>query len=521
MSMASLTSTANLHELLVREVVDYAIYMLDPGGRVVTWNTGAARIKGYREAEVVGAHFSLFYTPEDRAAGAPERALRTAAETGKFAAEGWRCRKDGSRFWAMVVLDAIYDQGELVGFAKITRDLTERQQAQLELEASREQLFQAQKMEAVGQLTGGLAHDFNNLLTGIIGGLSLMEMRLAAGQTEELGRYIVAAQSAATRAAALTHRLLAFARRQRLDPVVTQVDGLIDGMAELLQGTVGGRIVFETRFAPDLWPVLCDANQLESAILNLCINARDAMPAGGQIRIQAENVILAEPKARSHGLAPGAYVAVSVTDDGVGMPPEVVARAFDPFFTTKPIGQGTGLGLSMLHGFATQSGGQVEIRSEPGLGTTVRILLPRHTPRPEDAAETVVEQPAPPPVPRSRSTVLVVDDEPMVRMLIADVLEEMGVTVREAGDATAGLAMLHEDPPVDLLVTDVGLPGGMNGRQLADAGRELRSDLKVLFITGYAEATIMGSGPIGPGMQLLAKPFAMAQLAERVGAMLG
>lgn len=520
MSMASLTSAANLHELLVREVVDYAIFMLDTDGRVVTWNTGAARIKGYHESEIVGAHFSLFYTPEDRAAGMPERALRTAAETGHFAAEGWRRRKDGSRFWAMVVIDAIYDQGVLVGFAKITRDLTERRQAQIELEASREQLFQAQKMEAVGQLTGGLAHDFNNLLTGIIGSLSLMEGRLAAGQTENLGRYIAAAQAAASRAAALTHRLLAFARRQQLDPVVTQVDGLIAGMAELLQGTVGGRIIFETRFAADLWPVLCDANQLESAILNLCLNARDAMPDGGLIRIQAENVMLVEGEARGLGLPPGAYVAISVTDDGAGMPPEVVARAFDPFFTTKPIGQGTGLGLSMLHGFATQSGGQVKILSQPGAGTTVRIYLPRHAAGAEAGPETVPEQ-GPAPVPSGRRTVLVVDDEPMVRMLITDVLEEAGVTVLEAGDAAAGLAVLRSPSPIDLLITDVGLPGGMNGRQMADAGRELRPDLKVLFITGYAEAAIMGPGPVGPNMQVLAKPFAMNLLARRVAAMLG
>ncbi|WP_459675573.1 ATP-binding protein [Acidisoma sp. 7E03] len=517
--MASLISAANVHELLVREVVDYAIFMLDTNGRVVTWNAGAARIKGYHESEVVGAHFSLFYTPEDREAGMPERALRTAIETGKFTAEAWRCRKDGSRFWAMVVLDAIYDQGELVGFAKITRDLTERRQAQLELEASREQLFQAQKMEAVGQLTGGLAHDFNNLLTGIIGSLSLMESRLAAGQTAELGRYIAAAQAAASRAAALTHRLLAFARRQQLDPVVTQVEGLIAGMTELLQGAVGSGIVLEMRFASGLWPVLCDANQLESAILNLCLNARDAMPDGGVIAVDAENVVLAEAEARSLGLRLGDYVAISVTDDGVGMPPDVVARAFDPFFTTKPIGQGTGLGLSMLHGFATQSGGQVKILSQPGLGTTVRIYLPRHIAL-STAGEDVAVEAAPIPLPAGHPTVLVVDDEPMVRMLITDVLEEAGLTVLEAGDAAAGLVLLRSDQPIDLLITDVGLPGGMNGRQMADAGRELRPGLKVLFITGYAEAAIMGPGPVGPGMQVLAKPFTMNVLAERVAALL-
>jgi len=519
MSTASLIPTANLHELLVREVVDYAIYMLDPTGHVVTWNAGAARIKGYREAEIIGTHFSHFYTPEDRAEGVPEQALRTAGETGRFVAEGWRCRKDGSRFWAMVALDAVYDQGVLIGFAKITRDLTERRQAQLDLEASREQLFQAQKMEAVGQLTGGLAHDFNNLLTGIIGSLGLMETRLAAGQTADLGRYITAAQGAASRAAALTHRLLAFARRQTLDPTVTRVDGLIHAMAELLQHTVGAGIVFKMDFAPDLWPVLCDANQLESAILNLCINARDAMPGGGSIRIEAENMMLDEAVARGQDVPAGAYVAISVIDDGAGMPPDVLARAFDPFFTTKPLGQGTGLGLSMIHGFAKQSGGQVRIFSRPGRGTTVRIYLPKYTGAPgaEDSAQSSLDQsPAGP----GQATVLVVDDEPAIRMLIVDVLEELGYSLLEAGDAAAGLAVLRSDQKIDLLISDVGLPGGMNGRQMADAGRELRPDLKVLFITGYAEAAIMGGGQFGQGMQVLAKPFAMNLLAERVSGLL-
>lgn len=519
MSMASLIPTANLHELLVREVVDYAIYMLDPTGHVVTWNAGATRIKGYLEAEILGTHFSHFYTPEDRAEGLPERALRIAAETGRYGAEGWRCRKDGSRFWAMVALDAVYEQGALVGFAKITRDLTERRQAQLDLEASREQLFQAQKMEAVGQLTGGLAHDFNNLLTGIIGSLSLMEARLAAGQTAELGRYITAAQGAASRAAALTHRLLAFARRQTLVPTVTQVDQLIEAMAELLQHTIGAGIVFNTDFDPELWPVLCDANQLESAILNLCINARDAMPGGGSIRVEAENMVLEEAEARAQGIPTGAYVAISVIDDGAGMPADVSARAFDPFFTTKPLGQGTGLGLSMIHGFAKQSGGQARIFSKLGLGTTVRLYLPRFTGAP-GAGDSGPSSPVRSLAAPGQATVLVVDDEPAIRMMIVDVLEDLGYLMIEADDAAAGLAMLRSGQTIDLLITDVGLPGGMNGRQMADAGREMRPDLKVLFITGYAEAAIMGSGQFGQGMQVLPKPFAMKLLAERVSTLL-
>ncbi|GAB0113678.1 ATP-binding protein [Acidisoma sp. C75] len=377
MSMDAHLQTINLHELLVREVVDYAIFMLDVSGRVVTWNAGARRIKGYEEAEILGSHFSRFYTPEDRAAGLPDEAIETARATGRFTTEGWRCRKDGSRFWAMVVIDAIRDQGRLVGFAKVTRDLTERREAQLALEASREQLFQAQKMEAVGQLTGGLAHDFNNLLTGIIGSLSLMESRLASGQTAELPRYIAAAQGAAGRAAALTHRLLSFARRQTLEPVLVQMERLLLGMQDLLQRSVGEAVTLEIACAEDLWPVLCDANQLESAILNLCINARDAMPEGGQLGIRAGNLPAGAAPVRAAGLAEGDYIEITVADNGTGMTPEVLARAFDPFFTTKPIGRGTGLGLSMIHGFAKQSGGGATIRSSLGAGTVAAILLPR------------------------------------------------------------------------------------------------------------------------------------------------
>ncbi|MFT8243298.1 PAS domain S-box protein [Roseomonas sp. BN140053] len=504
--------------LLVEGVTDYAIYMLDPQGHVTNWNAGAERIKGYLQAEIVGEHFSRFYTPEEHEAGVPARALETARREGRYEAEGWRRRKDGSRFWASVVIDAIYDAGELIGFAKITRDLSERREAQLQLEQSREQLFQAQKMEAVGHLTGGLAHDFNNLLTGITGSLDLLKARVAQGRIGDLDRYITAAQGAASRAAALTHRLLAFARRQTLDPKPTDPNRLVADMVELIQRTVGPEIQVETVLATGVWPTLCDPNQLENAILNLSINARDAMPDGGRLSIETSNTWLDDRAARARDMPPGQYVAVSVSDTGSGMPPEVVARAFDPFFTTKPIGQGTGLGLSMIYGFAKQSGGQVRIHSAPGMGTTVRILLPRH--RGAAEAEEAPAELAAAPRAEQGETVLVVDDEPTVRMLVTEVLEELGYAAIEAADGAGGLRVLQSDVRLDLLITDVGLPGGMNGRQMADAARQTRPGLRVLFITGYAENAVVGSGRMEPGMHVLTKPFALDMLASRIKAII-
>ena len=502
------------YELLIQGVVDYAIFMLDPEGRVASWNPGAQRIKGYSAEEIIGEHFSRFYPHEERIAGAPMRALRTAAETGRFSAEGWRIRKDGSRFWAMVVIDAIHHEGRLVGFAKITRDLTERREAQIQLEQSREQLFQAQKMEAVGQLTGGLAHDFNNLLTGITGSLELLQMRLAQGRLGDLDRYVTAAQGAARRAAALTQRLLAFSRRQTLDPKPTNINRLIAGMEELIRRTMGPVVELEVVGAAGLWTALIDPNQLESALLNLCINARDAMPEGGRLTVETANKWLDERAGRERDLLPGQYLSLCVTDTGTGMTPEILGRAFDPFFTTKPIGLGTGLGLSMVYGFARQSGGQVRIYSEVGQGTTVCLYLPRHHGQ-EDSPEGTPEPRGPPRADRGE-TVLVVDDEPTVRMLVTEVLEDLSYTAVEAADGAAALRVLQSDTRIDLLITDVGLPGGMNGRQLADAGRAQRPGLKVLFITGYAENAAVGNGHLEPGMHVLTKPFAMEALASRI-----
>jgi len=494
--------------LLVQSVTDYAIYMLDPEGRVSSWNAGAERFKGYSADEIMGEHFSRFYTEEDREAGIPRIALETACNEGRFEAEGWRVRKDGSRFWATVIIDPIRNEtGELIGFAKVTRDLSEKR-------AIEEQLRQSQKMEAVGQLTGGLAHDFNNLLTGISGSLEMMQIRIAQGRTAEFDRYLIAAQGAVKRAAALTHRLLAFSRRQTLDPKPTNANRLLRSLEELVRRTVGPGIDVEVVEASGLWTTLVDTNQLENAVLNLCVNARDAMPDGGRLTIEAANKWLDERAARKHDLPVGQYVSICVTDTGIGMTPDVISKAFDPFFTTKPIGEGTGLGLSMVYGFARQSGGQVRIYSEIGQGTTMCIYLPRH-----DDDGSIVEDVG---VPQSAQVegggevVLVIDDDPTIRMLVGEVLAESGYAVIEAPDGPGGLKVLDSNARIDLLITDVGLPGGLNGRQVADAARASRPDLKVLFITGYAENAVIGQSRLGNGMFVMTKPFQMDMLAHRI-----
>jgi PAS domain S-box-containing protein len=493
---------------LVQNVTDYAIYMLDTEGRVSSWNAGAERFKGYTADEIMGEHFSRFYTEEEREAGVPRIALETAEREGRFEAEGWRVRKDGTRFWATVIIDPIRnDDGDLIGFAKVTRDLSEKR-------AIEEQLRQSQKMEAIGQLTGGLAHDFNNLLTGISGSLEMMQMRIAQGRMADFERYSLAAQGAVKRAAALTHRLLAFARRQTLDPQPTNANRLLFGLEELVRRTVGPDIKVEVVGASGLWPTLVDPNQLENAILNLCINARDAMPEGGKLTIETANKWIDERAARRHDLSIGQYISICVTDTGVGMTPDVISKAFDPFFTTKPIGEGTGLGLSMIYGFARQSGGQVRIYSEPGQGTTMCIYLPRHF---EDApADDDVELRSNLDAVSAGEVVLVIDDDPTIRMLVAEVLGELGYAVIEAVDGPAGLKVLESSAKIDLLITDVGLPGGMNGRQVADAARVARPKLKVLFITGYAENAVIGKGRLEEGMFVITKPFQMDALTRRI-----
>ena len=416
-----------------------------------------------------------------------------------------------------------------------TRDAVERRRAEQELAAlaasleqqvaartadllsAEEALRQSQKMEAVGQLTGGLAHDFNNLLTGISGSLEMIQLRFAQGRGTDVDRYVDAAQGAARRAAALTHRLLAFSRRQTLDPRPTDANTLIAGMEELVRRTVGPSVLVETALSPDLGTILVDPSQLENALLNLCINARDAMPDGGKIMIETQDRYVDDRAGRERDLDAGDYICLSVSDTGTGMPPEVIAKAFEPFFTTKPIGSGTGLGLSMIYGFARQSGGQVRIHSTPGAGTTVVIYLPRNGQTVEaEKARALLSD-----APRSDGgeTILVVDDEESIRMLVTETLIDLGYTPLDAADGPTALRMLSADRHIDLLVTDVGLPG-MNGRQLADAIRTNRPDLKVLFITGYAENAVLNHGHLEAGMHVITKPFTMEALASRVGELL-
>lgn len=387
-----------------------------------------------------------------------------------------------------------------------------------ELMQAEEKLRQSQKMEAVGQLTGGLAHDFNNLLAGISGSLEMMQTRMNQGRYDGLDRYMSGAQGATKRAAALTHRLLAFSRRQTLEPKPTDANRLIAGMEDLIRRTVGPQVTVETFAEPSLWSTLVDPNQLENALLNLCINSRDAMPDGGRIVIEARNKTLEESFARQRDMPAGDYVSISVSDNGVGMPEDVVERVFEPFFTTKPIGVGTGLGLSMIFGFAKQSDGQVRVHSAVGEGTTVSILLPRHNH--VDVGEESPTATASLPTIEINKSVLVVDDEPLVRMLIVDVLEDLGCTVIEAADGPQAMNVIRSDARIDLLITDVGLPNGMNGRQVADAAREVRKGLKVLFVTGYAENAVLSHGHLGSEMEVITKPFQMETLAERIQSMI-
>ncbi len=501
-----------------------------PDGRMEWMNARVAEYCGMDEAALKPDGWSPVH-PDD--AEQSTKLFREALAAGEPYVAEYRVRRhDGEYRWhltrAVPIRDASGAITRWIGTSSDIQDQKNAEQALADMNATLEQqvrdrtaelmaaeatLRQSQKMEAVGQLTGGLAHDFNNLLTGVSGSLELLETRLAQGRITELDRYVHAAQGAAKRAAALTHRLLAFSRRQTLDPKPTDVSRLIAGIDELIRRTMGPAIAVTVTNAPGLWPVLVDPNQLENALLNLCINARDAMPDGGSLRIEAINLTLDDHQAKSMELDAGGYILLSVTDTGGGMTAEVIARAFDPFFTTKPIGEGTGLGLSMVYGFARQSGGQARITSRPGEGTCIGLYLPQFSGTPE----TVQAQDDPGTAqPGGGETVLVVDDEATVRMLIAEVLDELGYQILEAEDGSAGLKILQSTRRIDLLVTDVGLPGGMNGRQLADAALTARPDLKILFITGYAETTVIGEGQLKPGMHVMTKPFSLDALGRRI-----
>ena len=518
-TIAKLKESERTFRLLVEGVTDYAIYMLDTSGRVANWNAGASRIKGYARSEIIGEHFSKFYTEEARAAGLPELALSTAAECGRFEAEDWRVRKDGSRFWANVVLDAIHDEdGTLVGFAKITRDLTERR-------AVDEKLRQVQRIESVGQLTAGIAHDFNNLLTVILGNLELLSLLQAEKDSDKRSARIARAINMATeggrRAAGLTRRLLAFSRQQALEPEPLDVNRLIRHVVDLLERTLGESITINTNLAADLGFVFADPAEFESMLLNLAVNARDAMPEGGTLLIEAGNVDVAAPATRSYEairsyeLVEGPQVLVSVSDTGVGMSPETLSRAFEPFFTTKEVGRGTGLGLSQVYGFVKQSGGHIAIDSRPGAGTAVSIYLPRLKQDAAEKPETVLKHAANT-VDDSASSILVVEDDDGVRGFSTEVLRSLGYTVLEAPNAGAALNILECRPDVRLLFTDVGLPGLMNGWQLSDVVRSAIPRLKVLVTTAYIRAASPQGTRQGHGVVIIAKPFSINDLAKKV-----
>jgi PAS domain S-box-containing protein len=492
------------YRLLVNAVTDYAIYMLDPNGKITSWNPGVRRLKGYEEAEILGQHFSRFYIDEDRAAGLPALALAAAAKDGRFEGEGWRVRKDGSRFWANVIIDPIFNPaGELVGYAKVTRDLTERREAQLALERTREVLFQSQKMEAVGQLTGGIAHDFNNLLTAIIGSLEIARRRATDASVIRL---IDNALRGAERGSSLTQRMLVFARRQELDFRPVDIVALVHGMAELLERSLGPSVRIETRFPLGLPWVNTDSNQLEMALLNLAVNARDAMLEGGPVVIAARP----ETVALAHGrLQPGEYVCLSLTDTGEGMDEDTLAKAVDPFFTTKELGKGTGLGLPMVHGLAEHSGGQLILRSRKGQGTTAELWLPV-----AKKAEKAAEAEAPAQVPAKehrRLIVLVVDDDSLVLTNMAAMLDDLGHKVFEASSAREALAVLRRESGIQLVITDQAMPH-MTGLQLIEEIKDNWPNLPVILATGFAE--------LPPGTDVLqitlAKPFLQRDLASAV-----
>ena len=485
--------------------------VVDRDGTVVAANAAWTEILGWQLEEVIGRSHLDFNHPDHHAPST--EALALAHDVGLPAYETRCLHADGSARWISWVAGS--EQGLVYASG---RDVTaEKQQAEA-LQRTEEQLRQAQKMEAVGQLTGGLAHDFNNLLTGVMGSIELMQTRLSQGRYSDMEKYAATAQGAAKRAAALTHRLLAFSRRQTLTPKPTDANRLVADMEDLIRRTVGPAITVEFVGAGGLWKTLVDPPQLENALLNLSINARDAMPEGGRLTIETGNRWLDERAARERELNPGQYVSLCVSDTGCGMPADIIARAFDPFFTTKPIGMGTGLGLSMIFGFAKQTGGTVRIYSEVGQGTMVCLYLPRHLGGDGLDEETAAN------IQTTSSgrgeTVLVVDDEPSIRLLVTDILEEAGCTAIEAKDGPAAIKILESGAHIDLLITDVGLPNGMNGRQVADAGRALRPGLKTLFITGYAENAVLGHGHLEAGMEIVTKPFAMDDLANRIARLL-
>jgi PAS domain S-box-containing protein len=498
--------------LLVESVVDYAIYMLSPEGVVTTWNAGARKIKGYTADEIIGSHFSRFYTEEDRRRGMPDRILDQVRQHGRVEAEGLRVRKDGSTFRANVVIDAIHDaDGKLVGFAKITRDITQRTQ----LEEAREALQHSQRLEAVGKLTGGVAHDFNNILQVIGGSLQLLSGAVAGIPAAQ--RHLGMAMSAVDRGGKLSAQLLAFARRQPLQPVVLNAGRIVRGLEDMVQRAVGESIEVETAVSASLWNSLIDPHQLENVVLNLAINARDAMPHGGKLTIELSNTMLDDTYvSAAHEVPPGQYVLLAISDTGTGMAPEVLARAVEPFFTTKGEGQGTGLGLSMAFGFVKQSGGHFRIYSEVGHGTTIKAYFPRSF-----EAEQALPEPAASDASGGSETILVVEDDLNVQATVVGMLTELGYHVLRADNAEMALAVLRAGVRCDLLFTDVVMPGKIKSTEMARQARALLPKLKVLYTSGYTQNAIIHGGRLDPGVELLSKPYRREKLAAKVRQMLG
>jgi PAS domain S-box-containing protein len=494
--------------LLVNGVVGCAIFMLTPEGNVASWNRGAKNLAGYDAPEIIGQNFARFHTEEDRAAGLPQKLLTIARANGRVTSEGWRVRKDGSRFWASVVIDTIYDEdGKLAGFAKVTRDLTEQREAQQKLDEAREQLFQAQKMEAIGQLTGGVAHDFNNLLTVIVSGVDLAEPHIK--DNERLKRLFGNMRHAAIRGERLTKQLLAFSRRQPLKPETIDVARQLNTFIELLSHSLRGDIRIVPDIAENLPAVQVDVGQLELALLNIGLNARDAMSEGGTLTIRAR---------RHGGEISGkgsAYVVIDIVDTGSGMPEEVQARAFEPFFTTKDVGRGSGLGLSQAYGFAKQSGGTLTLESTPGQGTKVSLHLPAAS-----GAENRSSLDQEPPRPRHTigATVLLVEDDQGVAELALGLLEDAGYKVRTVGNAADALKVLRNGERVDLVFSDVMMPGGMNGAELARIVRGEFPSIFILLATGYAEAA---ANLVTQEFPLIRKPYGREVLLDKVGEILG
>ena len=485
--------------LLVEGVTDYALYMLDPTGVITSWNIGGRRIKGYSPQEIVGQHFSRFYTEVDRANGKPARALQIAREQGRYEEEGWRVRKDGTFFWASVVIDPLYEGGKHVGFAKITRDISERRETQLKLEQMQKQLAESQKLDALGQLTGGVAHDFNNLLMIISG--SLHTLKRGAGHDPKMLRAVAAIENATKRGAGLTGQLLTFSRRQSVNPEPIDLAERIDAIRQVLDTGVGRAVRLAFDIDAEVWPVTVDIVEFETALVNLVINARDAMPSGGTITISARNRTITGAQDA------GDFVEIGVEDTGQGVAPDLLSKIFDPFFTTKPVGKGTGLGLSQVHGFAHQAGGTVSVKSELGKGTRLTILLPREQAIRRIDTDDAVEIGA-------SGTVLLVEDNPEVASVSRNLLEQLGYNVLRAADAATALREL-ERHDIDLVFSDIVMPGELDGLGLAHHLRRTRPELPVLLATGYsnAAADVRGDFPI------LRKPYEIHQLSKAIASL--